>query len=92
MLFLRLERILGDLPEAAFDQRRWARVYTDSVQPFIVKPRDVVRLANALSVTYAAVIGEVNPIDLVAIETLRVLEPRVYSLVRDNPDQFTGTA
>jgi predicted KAP-like P-loop ATPase len=90
MLFRLLERVFDDLALADFDQQRWIEVFTESIQPFITKPRDVVRLANTLSVTYAAVKGEVNPIDFIAVEALRVLEPQVYAVIRDNPDQFTG--
>jgi predicted KAP-like P-loop ATPase len=90
MLFRRLERALGNSRDGAFDQRRWAQVYADAILPFIAKPRDVLRLANALSVTHGAVAGEVNLIDFIALETWRVLEPPLYEVVRDNPDHFTG--
>lgn len=90
MLFHRLERALSDSLNGPFDQRRWAKVYGDAVLPFIAKPRDVVRLTNALSVTHGAVAGEVNLIDFIALEAWRVLQPQLYTVVRDNPDHFTG--
>jgi predicted KAP-like P-loop ATPase len=90
MLFSRLDRALDNDKTAPLDRRRWARVYADAVQPFITKPRDVVRLANALSVTHEAVAGEVNVIDFIALEAWRVLEPALYNVVRDNPERFTG--
>lgn len=89
MFFRRLERALGDSNGVA-DQRRWARVYADAVLPFISKPRDVVRLSNALSVTHGAVAGEVDLIDFIALEAWRVLAPALYAVARDNPDHFTG--
>ncbi|HVZ31905.1 MAG TPA: P-loop NTPase fold protein, partial [Polyangiaceae bacterium] len=90
MLFKRLDQALGSVPGTDLDQRRWAGIYQDSIRPFVVKPRDVVRLANALGVTYAAVRGDVKPVDFIAVEAWRVLEPRLYSIVRDNPDRFAG--
>jgi len=54
--------------------------------------RDVKRLVNALKVTYLLVKGEVNPMDFIAIETLRIFSPTAYDIVRLNPVMFTGTS
>ena len=54
--------------------------------------RDVKRLVNALKVTYLLVKGEVNPMDFIAIETLRIFSPTAYDVVRLNPVMFTGTS
>lgn len=50
------------------------------------------RLTNALSVTFRAVVGEVNPVDFIAMESLRLFCPDVYQTVRSNPEMFTGAA
>ncbi len=47
-------------------------------------------MINTLTVTYPAVVGEVNPVDFIALEALRVFLPDVYHIVRDNPDKFAG--
>jgi predicted KAP-like P-loop ATPase len=51
-------------------------------------PRDIVRLTNSLRVTYGAVRGEVNIVDFVALEALRVFEPAVYDRIRARADMF----
>jgi predicted KAP-like P-loop ATPase len=90
ILFGQLDMILAGTPRDLFDQTYWSNVYYDGVDHFISTPRDVVRLTNSLSVTYPAVIGEVNPSDFVAIETLRVFCPAAYDFVRKNPESFAG--
>jgi hypothetical protein len=68
----------------------------NGISHFIKTPRDVMRLANYLSLTYPAVESEVNVIDFIIIETFRVFSPGVYDFVRRNQryfcvQQFEGT-
>ena len=43
-----------------------------------------------MSVTYPAVQGEVNPVDFIGIETLRIFCPEAYNMIRTYPEKFTG--
>lgn len=89
-LFADLDRVLSGTDESLFDTTHWGNVYHDGLDQFIQKPRDIVRVMNVLSVTYPAVRGEVNPVDFVALEFLRVFLPEVYGTVRDHRDRFAG--
>lgn len=89
-LFIRLEAIMAPTPEGRLDQGYWINIFYAGLHPFFTVPRDVVRFTNALSVTYAAVVGEVNPVDFIAIECLRVFLPSVYDAIRTSPDEFLG--
>lgn len=91
-LFVELDEILESWPLPKFDQTHWGNVYFDGLEHYIEKPRDIVRVLNALSVTYPAVAGEVNPVDFIALEFLRVFEPEVYGTIRDNKDMFAGNS
>ena len=82
LLFERLQAILADIPDELFDQTYWGNVYLDGIEHFITTPRDIIRLTNTLSVTYPAVKGEVNPVDFIAVETLRVFCPLAYDIIR----------
>ncbi len=87
-----LDAILADVPEGLFDQGRWQRVFFDGIDQYINTPRDGVRLINTLSVTYGrAIKDEINPVDFIAIESLRVFEPTLYDIIRRNGDAFTGS-
>ncbi len=91
MLFKGLDEVLFDTPEEFFDKWRWSESYTYGIAPLIRVPRDVVRMINTLSVTYPAVKGEVNPVDFISIEAIRVFLPSLYGWVRAHSDIFVGT-
>ncbi|XVJ71382.1 MAG: AAA family ATPase [Rhizobacter sp.] len=89
-LSTRLDAVMAATPEGRFDHDHWSSVFNAGLRHFFHVPRDVVRLTNVLSVTYSAVVGEVNPVDFIAIECLRVFLPSVYDAIRTTPDQFCG--
>jgi predicted KAP-like P-loop ATPase len=90
LLLTRLDSLLVNTPEGLFDQSYWANVYFDGLDHFIKTPRDVIRLTNVLRATYPVLEGEVNPVDLIAIEALRVFTPKIYEIVRENQELITG--
>jgi predicted KAP-like P-loop ATPase len=90
ILLDKLEIIMAGTPEGLFDQTYWGSVFMNGVEHFISTPRKISLLTNTLSVTYAAVCGEVNPVDFVGIETLRIFAPEAYHTVRTYPERFTG--
>ncbi|MFJ2990446.1 P-loop NTPase fold protein [Collimonas sp. NPDC087041] len=85
-----LNVFFGDVKDPEFDESYWWNVFQDGLKSFIKKPRDLVRIVNALSVTFPAVRGEVNTVDFIALEFLRIFLPYVYNTIRDNPERFTG--
>ncbi len=89
-LFQKLDQVLVGTPDGLFDSTYWGNVYHEGLDSLIQVPRDIIRLINTLSVTYRAVRGEVNPVDFIAIESIRVFVPDVYKVVRANPEAFTG--
>ena len=52
-------------------------------------PRLAIRYSNILSFSLPLLKGEVNIVDLMLIEALRVFYPDHYSFVKNNPDYFT---
>ena len=87
----RLGFVLAEIPESAHDQQYWGNVFFDGIDPLIETPRDITRLVNTLAVTFPAVRGEVNAVDFIAIEAIRVFAPTVFKVIRANPGAFTGT-
>jgi len=67
---------------------RFMNVFYDVVAPEIRSPRDIVRLGNALPVTWAAIGTDVDLSDFVGLETIRVLRPEVYRRLRANRDHL----
>jgi predicted KAP-like P-loop ATPase len=63
---------------------RFMNIFYDVVAPEMRTPRDLIRLMNAMSVTWAAVGNEVDRADFIALETLRLLRGEVYRALRAN--------
>ena len=99
-LFKELDRILGVLPDSAQkffgnDEPYWANVYHSGFKDFFKNIRDVKRFASSLefniSQMYQGRIMEVNPIDFIAVEAIRVFAPDFYLFMRDKSRLFTST-
>lgn len=95
-LFGGLDKILMDAatPEQGFDQRRWGNLFIQGLRPYFRQLRDVYRLLASLSVHIRLLRGErileVNPIDAIAIEALRLFEPDVYHALAPARSLLTG--
>jgi predicted KAP-like P-loop ATPase len=61
---------------------RFMNVFYDVVLPEIKTPRDLVRLMNALSVTWPSVGRDVDQTDFIGLETLRVFRPDIHRALR----------
>jgi predicted KAP-like P-loop ATPase len=65
-----------------FDQERWSELFTKGLRPFFANMRDIRRFISTFSFGLGLFLKagtlEVNAIDLIAIEALRVFEPDVY--------------
>ncbi|MFY0533364.1 KAP family P-loop NTPase fold protein [Nannocystis pusilla] len=90
MLWARLEKVIEGTPSLLANVQDLRSMYWSGVNKLIAKPRDVMRLINTLSITYSSVKGEVNAADFIALESLRLFCPGLYSLIRENPNMFLG--
>ncbi len=90
MLEARVAEVLGDVDSDS--QARHGNIFCAVLAPEIRTPRHVLRLANALKVTYEAVRGEVDPTDFLALESLRLFRPKVYQALRSRKPVLVGLA
>lgn len=88
-LLRQVELIFGVPPEEQLV--RFMNIFYDVVAPEIRTPRDLIRLTNALSVTWPAVGNEVDRADFLGLETLRLFQPSVYRNLRTSKDHICGT-
>lgn len=77
-------------PDQMESQERWEKVYSEAISPELDTPRDAVRLANAVNMQYSVIGEEVNCIDLVALETLRLFHVDLFEEIRSAPEKFVG--
>jgi predicted KAP-like P-loop ATPase len=90
LLFEKLDNIFSQTPKQQISQTRWRDIYFQGIEHFITNIRDITRLINTLTVTYPVVKDEVNAVDFIAIESLRVFCPKIYSIIHQNPHIFVG--
>ncbi|MBD8597645.1 KAP family P-loop NTPase fold protein [Pseudomonas sp. CFBP 8772] len=85
-----LDKLLSAMAVPAVAPRYFENVFFDGLEQYLQKPRDIVRILNILRVTFPAVVGEVNWVDFVALEFLRLFEPIAYQKIRQHPGMCTG--
>jgi len=66
-----------------FDQEMWENVFALGMFPLFTKVRDVRRYLNGLVVTLEAIGEEVALVDVLALESLRILRPGVFAQISD---------
>jgi predicted KAP-like P-loop ATPase len=71
--------------QARWDKERWTNLFEEGIWPFFHTPRDIKRFRSALEFYFEAHIEsgvlEVNPIDLILLEILRMFDPTAYEAV-----------
>ena len=95
VLFAGLDTHLADAKFSKnFNEHRWASLFPSGLAPYFRTLRDVYRYLGVLEVQISAMAPrgsfEVNPIDLIALEVLRVFEPGVYHLLPGSKKRLTN--
>lgn len=73
------------------DGRRLGEIFDKAFINRITTPRLAKRLGNALTFALPILVGEVDTVDLILIEAIRILYPELYAVIRNNEDAFLGT-
>jgi len=99
ILFSELHRILSTLPDSAhklFDMTYWGNVYHSGFKEFFKNIRNVKRFASSLDFNLSLLtrehVIEVNPIDFIAVEAIRVFCTDFYNFMRTHNYLFTSTS
>lgn len=77
-------------PSSVEDLKDFMNLYYEVVAPLISTPRDIVKLSNSITVSWAAVAGEVNLGDYIAVEAIRIFETKVYQAIIKNKSRICG--
>ena len=92
-LFSSLDKILGDV---YLDKVRWSNAYWNIIKPTIKNIRDIRRYTSSLSNIFKQLGAEIDVVDLLTIEAIRIFDPnkfkeifelKDYILVRSNDDK-----
>lgn len=96
ILFASIDRILEEDKKVLkhFDSRRWGNLFYGGMRPYFKTLRNVYRYSSTLSFHVSLLKGgiafEVNPVDLMAIECLRIFEPDVYKSISISKELLTS--
>lgn len=71
--------------------RRFVREFTSNILIKLDTPRLAVRYGNTLSFSMPLLAGEVNLVDLMLIEAIKIFYPNYYEFVKSNPEYFIGS-
>lgn len=86
ILFKEIDKILPEELQKNFDEHRFYNLYHAGFKNFFKTIRDVKRYINALCLTYSLVQEEVDAIDFIALEALRVFCPEFYTDLSKNKE------
>ncbi len=81
ILLRHLDSIISPLNDSHWDDVRWGNAYFDGLQGFFTNLREVKRFLSTLTFhvgLFSGPVLEINLVDLVSIEALRVFEPELY--------------
>jgi hypothetical protein len=96
VLFRNLDKLLekDKSIEKIFDEGYWGNVFHSSLFAYFDNLRNVYRFSSTFSFHFSLFQGplafEVNLVDLIAIECLRVFEPEVYKEIAHSKEIFTN--
>ena len=92
VLFEKLNSLwFGEKPCADFEKEYWDKVFHYCISPFIKSIRDVNRIINVYQFKYNLMCLETNCVDLLAITTLQISAPEIYSWIYENIDSICGS-
>lgn len=90
LLIDEMETLFEQTPTELRNQMYWNRIWNGGLSHFLKTPRHIVRLVNALRVTYPPVAHEVSSEDFVTMEALRLFCPNAYDALRRHKAAFAG--
>ena len=102
IFFAELDKIIISDPEinASWEEKyshHWGNLYNGGLKSLFINVRQVYRFINSFNFYYSGFRKEqehleVNPVDLVALEAIRIFEPTLYEKIRSNKEILTGSA
>lgn len=91
-LFLEeVNKLIKPLPQKHWDEKYFGNMYYGSLRKYFSSVRQIKRFANSLHFNNSHLPNELNPVDLIALEAVRVFSPEIYDAMWKNKELFTDT-
>lgn len=78
-VFERLDMVLEGVDDLRFTSGLWLDVFVEIIEPLLGSLRDVTRLALSARPALRALGGQIEAVDLLALEALRVFRPEIFT-------------
>ena len=95
-LFAQLDKIIKPVQDRLWDMNRWNNLFHACLRDFFSSLRDVKRYINSLKFNFSLIQQgdslELNPIDFIGLEVIRVFAPTVYDAIRSENRLLTQTS
>lgn len=88
-ILARLNLLLDGVAEVRFDEERWPDVYVEIVEPLLLTMRDVTRFALSARPTVTTLGSDIETVDLLALEAIRVFRPELFASLQAARDALT---
>ncbi|GAB4520914.1 MAG: KAP family P-loop domain protein [Haliangiales bacterium] len=88
ILFAEMDTVLNSLETRPLDKHRWGNVFHSGFKEHFRTIRQIKRYSNGLRLTLAPIAQEVNLVDFLAIELIRVFHPEVYRGIVQGKDML----
>jgi len=87
-----LEKVLvkNQITTANWDSRRWANIYGIFKKNLFTNIREIKRYVNTISLTLPLVVNEINVVDFLTIELIRLYYPKLYQELPNYKHKITG--
>jgi predicted KAP-like P-loop ATPase len=72
------------------DIRRFVKCFSEGLATQLKTPRVAQRYANTITFSIPLLKGEVNIVDLLLIEGIKIFYPKLYRSIKDKPNYFLG--
>jgi predicted KAP-like P-loop ATPase len=72
------------------DIRRFVKCFSEGLAIQLKTPRVAQRYANTITFSIPLLKGEINIVDLLLIEGIKVFYPKLYTSIKDKPSYFLG--
>ncbi|QRA41155.1 P-loop NTPase fold protein [Chryseobacterium cucumeris] len=88
-----IEKVLieNDIKLSDSEMRRYINVFETYILPKIKTPRYAVRYGNSISFSIPLLKDEINIVDLLLIEAVKIIYPDIYKIINQNQQFFART-
>ena len=90
ILLEQLEEVLSRFSPDVIDKERWGGLYHSGFRELFHSLRQVKRFINGLAFNLKLVSSEVNMVDFIGLEAIRIFEPDLYKTIAGNKPLFTS--